>query len=160
LSSGTDGTLNLGGLDLKGHSPEVVLQRMVNIISGAVGDDATVWHGRMAVTVEYADSLNIQLLPALRGDDGHVHVPSSRHDGWSKINPLGFQEGLTKRNNECANKLVPTIKLAKAINGQLPKTQRLSGYHMDSLAIAAFRRYAGEMTTSAMLPFFSSARAS
>ena len=54
---------------------------------------------------------------------------------------------------------MPTIKLAKAIIGQLPESQRLSGYHVESLAIAAFRGYDGEKTTSAMLPaFFEKAR--
>jgi hypothetical protein len=50
--------------------------------------------------------------------------------------------------------LVPTIKLAKAINGTLPEAQRLSGYHMESLGIEAFRGYQGDTTTSAMLPVF------
>jgi hypothetical protein len=45
------------------------------------------------------------------------------------------------------------------VNGTLPETQRLSGYHMESLAIAAFRGYAGDKTTTAMLPnFFERAR--
>lgn len=72
---------------------------------------------------------------------------------------MTFQEALTNRNAACGGKLVPTIKLAKAINGELPENQRLSGYHVESLAIAAFRGYAGEKTTSAMLPtFFERAR--
>ena len=67
---------------------------------------------------------------------------------------------MTRRNKECDGKLVPMIKLAKAINGQLPDAQRLSGYHLESLAIAAFRGYDGEKTTAAMLPaFFERARA-
>jgi hypothetical protein len=54
---------------------------------------------------------------------------------------------------------VPTIKLAKAILGALPESQRLSGYHIESLAIAAFREYTGQKTTTAMLPtFFERAR--
>ncbi len=48
---------------------------------------------------------------------------------------MAFQQALTKRNQQCGGKLVPTIKLAKAINGQLPANQALSGYHMESLAI-------------------------
>ena len=113
----------------------------------------------MAVTIDYPDGMVIQLLPAVKTDDGRVQVPSSRRDGWSKINPVAFQEALTRRNRECADKLVPTIKLAKAVVGQLPEAQRLSGYHMESLAIAAFRNYAGDKTTAAMLPaFFERAR--
>jgi hypothetical protein len=113
----------------------------------------------MAITIDYGDGMVIQLLPAVRAEDGRIHVPSSRRDGWSKINPVPFQEALTRRNRECAGKLVPTIKLAKAVVGQLPEAQRLSGYHMESLGIAAFRNYEGEKTTAAMLPaFFEQAR--
>ena len=38
--------------------------------------------------------------------------------------------------------------------GTLPESQRLSGYHMESLGIEAFRGYDGEKTTTAMLPVF------
>ena len=88
-----------------------------------------------------------------------LRVPSSRRDDWSRIDPGGFQGALTRRNDECGRKLVPTIKLAKAINGGLPDSQRLSGYHLESLAVAAFRGYDGKKTTDVMLPaFFERAR--
>jgi Second Messenger Oligonucleotide or Dinucleotide Synthetase domain len=157
--SDIDSLMLINDSTLEGKSPQQVLARMERILARKPGDRAKVSHGRMAVTIEYEDGMVIQLLPAVREKDGHVHVPSSRTDGWSKINPVAFQEALTRRNNECNGKLVPTIKLAKAIVGQLPEAQRLSGYHMESLAIAAFRNYVGDKTTTAMLPaFFEHAR--
>jgi len=98
--------------------------------------------------------MTIQLLPAIRDEQGRLRVPSSRRDGWSNINPTAFSDALTRHNRQCSNRLVPTIKLAKAINGTLPEAQRLSGYHMESLGIEAFRGYQGDTTTSAMLPVF------
>lgn len=149
--------LNESGLET--HSPQRALDRMTEIIKAAMPSNATVTSGRMAVTVEYGDGMVIQLLPAIKGADGKLHVPSSRRDAWSEINPMAFKEALSNRNSACGGKLVPTIKLAKAINGELPENQRLSGYHIESLAIAAFRDYTGEKTTSAMLPaFFERAR--
>lgn len=139
---------------LEGKSPQLVLERMVIAIKAQFKREAMVEHGRMAVTVTYPDGMIIQLLPAIRSADGRLRVPSSRRDAWSQINPTTFREALTRRNQECAGKLVPTIKLAKAINGQLPEAQRLSGYHMESLGIAAFKNYKGEKTTLAMLPVF------
>jgi hypothetical protein len=145
--------------DLKAATPEEALVHIERIVAGKLGDRASVQHGRMAVTIDYRDGMVIQLLPAIRAESGQVRVPSSRREGWSRIDPVAFQEALTRRNEECAGKLVPTIKLAKAIITQLPETQRLSGYHMESLGIAAFRNYSGEKTTAAMLPtFFESAR--
>ena len=138
----------------EGKTPQQVLAHMEKVLSRKLGNQVEVSHGRMAVTIDYGDSMIIQILPAVKTDGDHVHVPSSRKNGWSKIDPVSFQNALSKRNGECANKLVPTIKLAKAIVGSLPEDQRLSGYHMESLAIAAFRNYSGKKTTSAMLPTF------
>ena len=150
--SDIDSLVVINDSDLEGKSPRTALERMERIIKAQLKREATVEHGRMALTVTYADGMVVQLLPAIKSADGRLHVPSSRRDAWSKINPTTFREALTRRNNECGGKLVPTIKLAKAINGQLPETQRLSGYHMESLGIAAFRNYTGEKTTAAMLP--------
>lgn len=152
--SDIDSLVLINDSELQGRNPQQVLKRIERVLGQKLRDRAKVSHGRMAVTIDYGDGMVIQILPAVRARDGQVHVPSSRREGWSLINPITFQEALTRRNNECAGKLVPTIKLAKAIVGQLPEGQRLSGYHMESLGIAAFRNYTGNMTTSAMLPMF------
>jgi hypothetical protein len=152
--SDIDSLVVLNDSALEDKSPRKALAHMGKVIVKYLGGQAEVEHGRMAVTVSYKDGMQIQLLPALKGVDGKVHVPSSRLDGWSAINPFAFQEALTRRNKQCGGKLVPVIKLAKAINGQLPKAQQLSGYHMESLGIAAFRNYTGEKSSVAMLPIF------
>jgi hypothetical protein len=157
--SDIDSLVLIDDSELDGKTPRAVLNKMMRILKKRLGDSAVVDHGRMAVTIDYKDGMILQILPALEGKNGAIRVPSSRTTGWSSINPLTFQKALTKRNAECGGKLVPVIKLAKAIIGQLPEAQRLSGYHVESLAIAAFRGYDGEKTTSAMLPaFFEKAR--
>jgi hypothetical protein len=153
--SDIDSLIIINATDLQDKSPRGALAHMEESLEGGGLADATsVDHGRMAITVEYRDGMTIQLLPALKDADGRLHVPSSRRDGWSRINPAAFSEALTRHNQQCGNKLIPTIKLAKAINGTLPEAQKLSGYHMESLGIAAFRNYDGEKTTTAMLPVF------
>jgi hypothetical protein len=157
--SDIDSLVLLNDSDLDGKPPAVALRRIEKILADHLKGKADVEHGRMAVTANYSDGMQIQLLPALEGSNGRVHVPSSRHEGWSEINPIAFQKALTRRNKECDGKLIPMIKLAKAIIGQLPKSQQLSGYHMESLAISAFGKYDGEKSTAAMLPtFFERAR--
>jgi Second Messenger Oligonucleotide or Dinucleotide Synthetase domain len=142
--SDIDSLMLINDSSLEGKSPQLAQERMVIAIKAQLKREVTVEQGRMAVTVTYADGMIIQLLPAIKSADGRLHVPSSRRDAWSEINPTTFREALTRRNQECAGKLVPTIKLAKAITGQLPEAQRLSGYHMESLGIAAFKNYGGE----------------
>jgi hypothetical protein len=152
--SDIDSLVLINDTELEGKSPDSVLRKIERIIRENVDDADDVSHGRMAVTVTYKDGMSIQVLPAVKADDDRLQVPSARTGGWSRIDPVAFQKALTKRNEQCGGKLVPTIKLAKAINGLLPEPQRLSGYHVESLAIATFRGYSGEKTTRAMLPFF------
>ena len=157
--SDVDSLLLISDTALEGKDPKTVLTHLEKVIQKKLDDGVIVTHGRMAVTVDYGDGMIIQLLPAIKTADGKIRIPSSRREGWSKIDPISFQDALTRRNEECGGKLVPTIKLAKAIVGQLPEPQRLSGYHIESLAISAFRNYTGDKTTAAMLPkFFELAR--
>src|SRR5207244_3469704 len=51
-------------------------------------------------------------------------------------------------------KLVPTIKVAKAIIATLPKQQQLTGYHIESLAIEAIKNYEGQRTYKSMVTHF------
>lgn len=156
--SDVDSLLILNDSALEGSRPSEAIAEVAKIIKSEIGDEAEVVTGRLAVTISYTDGMQLQLLPAFRIGDG-LKVPSSRRDDWSGIMPENFQKALTQRNVECGGKLVPTIKLAKAVIGNLPEVQRLTGYHVESLAIAAFRSYDGTRTTAAMLPvFFEKAR--
>jgi len=54
-----------------------------------------------------------------------------------------------------SSKVVPVIKLFKALNMQLPKDVRLSGYHIESIAVNAFENYEGERNYKDMLLYLS-----
>jgi hypothetical protein len=151
--SDIDSLMIINDTKLELKTPEAALERITGILKSRLEKQAEVSHGQMAVTVEYPDGMKIQILPAIRTEQG-MRIPSSTRDAWSEIEPRGFRQALSDRNAECGGKLIPTIKLAKAILGNLPESQRLSGYHVESLAIEAFRRYDGEKTTAAMLPVF------
>jgi hypothetical protein len=157
--SDIDSLVLINGSGLEAKTPQDILNKIATILDQKLNGVVKLQQGRMAITMQFSDGMIIQILPAIRTDEGTLKVPSSRTTGWSHIDPAKFREALTKTNQDCAGKLVPTIKLAKAIIGELPESQRLSGYHVESLAIAAFRDYAGEKTTPAMLPaFFERAR--
>lgn len=149
--SDIDSLIILDGSNLEAEKPSVALAKVADIIRTAAPTTASVGAGRLAVTVEYDDGMQIQLLPAFRFNNT-LKVPSFLRDGWSHISPEAFQKALSSRNQECNGKLIPTIKLAKAVLGTLPEKQRLSGYHVESLAIAAFKDYDGTKTAAGMLP--------
>ena len=109
--------------------------------------------GSVAVTVVYRDGKEIQLVPTVRDGD-KFGVPSWDKNKWSSIDPRQFRDGLTKRNDECNGKLIPTLKLAKAINATLPEAARLSGYHIESIGVTAFRSYNDAKVPVRMLPHF------
>jgi len=131
-------------------SPAEVKDEVAKHLRDAISG-AEVTTGTIAVTIKYGNGLELQVIPAVR-HEGKMHVPSWNGERWSKINPEAFTKALTRWNDKLGKKLVPTIKLAKAINSSLPKTQQLSGYHIESLAINAFRGYDGTFTNSNMLP--------
>lgn len=151
--SDIDSLLILKPAAVSGDAPSEVLENIALALRGRLEGRANVRAGRIAVTVEYLDGPPIQLVPTVRREE-RLRVPSFQGDRWSDIDPRGFEEALTNRNRECNGKLVPTIKLTKVINDTLPEESRLSGYHIESLAIAAFRSYEAPKIVSKMLPFF------
>lgn len=136
----------------KQSNPQEIIADVAAKLKARLSERADVSVGNLAVTVAYRDGMEIQILPAVQ-DSGRLKIPSSREPrNWSSIDPQKFQEALTKYNAKCDGKLVPTIKLAKAIIGQLPDAHQLSGYHIESLAIDAFKDYQGTKAAFTMLP--------
>jgi hypothetical protein len=108
--------------------------------------------GKLAITVKFNDC-EIQLLPCIRNKKDIV-IPDSAGKGWSKINTQKFTEKLTEINSKNGKNVIPVIKLAKVLIANFPEKQRLSGYHIESLAIAAFQNYQGTKSTKEMLQEF------
>ena len=112
--------------------------------------------GKLAVTVSYADKTELQILPAIRTTDGfRIAEPGSSE--WSNvIHPNRFVDRLVKVNNACGGRIVPTIKLAKAMADCFIKdsSRKISGYHMESLAIDAFAGHQGKLDPKSMLLHF------
>ena len=112
--------------------------------------------GKLAVTVNYADKTEIQILPAIRTTDGfRIANPGSAK--WSNVvHPDRFVYRLIEVNNACGGRVVPTIKFAKAMAECFIKdsSEKISGYHMESLAIDAFAGYEGELDSRSMLVHF------
>jgi len=90
------------------------------------------------------------VLPAIR-DDSKTRIPAARGDRWSEINPEAFFRKLSDTNSRFGGKVVPVIKLAKIINDRQPEPLQLTGYHIESLAIEAFKGYTGVLNPKAML---------
>jgi len=151
--SDVDSLLVLDETDAADGRPKQALNAVRDRLAEELRGEAEVSAGAVAVTVKYIDGTELQLVPARRVGD-RLEVPAWESNTWSPIDPQQFRDGLTKRNAQQGGKVVPTIKLAKAICANLPEELRPSGYHLESLAVSAFRHYAGEKTTPKMLAHF------
>lgn len=89
--------------------------------------------GNLAVTVNYSDGTEIQVLPAIRRNTGGVRIASPDNSGWSNVvQPDNFARQLVEVNNANGARVVPTVKLAKAIADCFIRqpTRKIAGYHM------------------------------
>ncbi len=112
--------------------------------------------GKLAVTINFADKTELQVLPALRTTDG-FRIADPGTTRWSNvIHPERFVHRLISVNNARGGRVVPIIKLAKAMaDCSIPnKDSRITGYHMETLAIGAFRGNQGKLDSKSMLLHF------
>ena len=110
--------------------------------------------GNLAITVNYSDGTEVQVLPTIRRSSGGVRIANPGNTGWSNVvQPENFARQLVDVNNAKGARVVPTIKLAKAIADCFIKepSRKIAGYHMEALALEAFRDYRGSLDSKSML---------
>ena len=143
--------------DLSNLSPKEALEAVMKRIGEMrFRDIESIRVGSLAVTLTFSDGKIIQLLPAIKSGDGYK-IATEKGGHWSNvIRPDKFAERLTEINQVNGGKVVPVIKLVKGINSQLPESQQLKGYHIESIAIEAFKTYPDDApkTPKAMLKYF------
>jgi hypothetical protein len=114
------------------------------------GDVHDVAAGKLAVTITYQDGSLVQLLPAVERS-GRTSIASEDGTSWRQIRPHKFAEKLTQVNQANGDAVVPTIKLAKAAIAATPDGHLISGYHVEAIAVDAFKQYPGRRDRVSML---------
>jgi len=150
--SDIDSLVLLNNSELINKTPNEVLKYFSDMLKERF-PESNIEIGKIAITIRFADGKIIQLLPAVKSGD-EFKISNSSGDKWSKIKPRNFTNKLTETNKKNSNKMIPTIKIVKAINSYLPKSKQLTGYHIESLAIEAFKAYSGEKNIKKMLQHF------
>ena len=129
----------------------------IEYVQGTIQDrlrQNTVRAGNLAVTVSYSDGTEIQILPAIRTTTGGVRIANPGSNQWSNVaRPDDFAKKLAQVNTAKDGRVVPVIKLAKAMADCFisRSSRKISGYHMESLAIDAFKHYQGPLDPKNML---------
>lgn len=150
--SDIDSLILIDDASISDQKPSELLELLSLYLKGEV-EAESVKHGKLAVTIRYSDGMEIQILPAFKKGD-KFEIPSFTDDDWATINPQKFYEKLTKVNTACSGKVVPVIKLAKGLLAALPASLQLSGYHIEALAIDAFKNYSSNFDPYSMLDHF------
>lgn len=154
--SDVDSLLILNKTELKDADPVSIRQYLLKLLTSvkaSLRDVSRITSGNLAITVEYRDGMQIQLLPALKTEN-FVRISSSNGSRWAEINPQAFADKLTTLNNELSGRLIPTVKLIKAINQSSPPDKQMENYHVESLAVQAFKNFTGPRVPKAMLEHF------
>ena len=133
-------------------SPADLVERFAGALRGrlALGNVESIEPGHLAVTVTYKDGTQLQVLPAVERD-GHTSIASEDGGSWRRIRPHKFAEKLSEVNRANGDAVVPAIKLAKAAIAGLPEQHRLSGYHVEAIAVDAFKYYDGRRDRASVL---------
>ena len=142
--SDVDVLLTVNDSSLSGQAPRAVLQKMAELIQQRM-PLTKVRAGDLAVTVTYADGHEIQVLPTIRTKAGMRIADPSRNQWSAVLHPERFAQKLTATNQRNGGQVIPAIKLTKALAHHviLSGRDKITGYHIESLAIDAFRNYRG-----------------
>ena len=141
--SDVDVLLIVNQSSLVNQPPSTVIEYVRETIQGRLPQNP-VTSGNLAVTVGYSDATEIQVLPAIRRKGGGVRIADPGSATWSNIiQPENFTRKLIEVNQARNGRVVPTIKLAKAIADCFitQPSRNITGFLMESLAIEAFRDY-------------------
>ena len=150
--SDVDVLLIVNDSSLSGRDPKAAIQRMADLIQQRM-PRTQVRTGRLAVTVTYADGHEIQVLPAIKTRAG-IRISNPGRNEWSGVlHPERFAQKLTEVNQANGGRVIPTIKLTKALANRVIRSDRdkISGYHIESLAIEAFKNYQGSTDRKSMV---------
>lgn len=152
--SDVDTLITIDKSELADLSPQEVLNYIKSKLEGNLTNLDSIKVGKLAVTMTFSDNAEIQILPAIKYYSG-FKIPKSNGNDWSDIiHPQKFAEKLTSVNKKFNGNVVPVIKLVKGIISQLPKDQQLKSYHIESIAIEAFKNYSDSATPKALLKHF------
>ena len=150
--SDIDALIEIADEEISERTPAAVINGLARSLRQALpqGEVAEIHQGSMGVTVTYLDGTEIELLPAIR-EAGELAISTSDSRSWIRIRPHEFARVLTATNQSQAGAVVPAIKLAKAIFVNKLGGDGPSGYHVEALAVEAFRGYSGPKTPKAMV---------
>ncbi len=148
--SDVDVLVAVNGSSLSNEKPKDALEYFHNRLKERF-PKSDITMGNLAITIKFSSGNEVQLLPAIQTKSG-MKISKVGMNEWSNVvKPKKFGKELTKINSQQSGNVVPVIKLCKAINDGLKKKNQLSGYHIEAVAVKAFKNYKGNKDYNTML---------
>ena len=154
--SDVDVLLIVNDTKLKNQPPSKVLKHVRGVLKHQYREK-TVKVGKLAVSISFSKGPEIQILPAIRTKAGEFRIAQPGSSKWSNVVlSEKFVTKLTNVNRATDGRAGAVIKLAKALAGCHinNKEWKISGYHMEALAVGAFEDYKRDKSTKSMLDHF------
>ena len=135
--------------------PQNAIEYMEDLIQRRL-PNTEIRSGDLAVTVTYSDGVEMQFLPAIERKGGVRIADPARNQWGNVVHPDRFRARLTKVNQDNGGRVIPVIKLAKGLAARVIRNdgEKIQGYHMESMAILAFRNYQGPTDLRSMFMHF------
>ena len=151
--SDIDMLVKLNDTSLQNKTPKEVLKYFESRLRERL-PNTNITVGTLAVTVKFSSGNEIQILPSIKQGSGYK-IATADGIKWSNlVKPDKFTEKLTSVNKSNGNRVIPIIKILKIINENQNPNNQLKGYHIESLAIKAFKTYNGRNDYYSMLSHF------
>lgn len=133
--------------------PSVVLRSFANAVRYRY-DKSSAFMQRRSIRLELSH-IDIDCVPAIEiPGSNHIWVGDRNDDAWIKSSPKLHHAALTKANQLCDGRAVPTIKLLKAWNKSLPSTAQVRSFVIETIAVTALTAEPQKTLQDCVLEFF------
>ena len=145
--SDVDNHVRINGTSLENKRPAEVKAYIRQQLS-KLPNVKSVTETSKTVTVIYKDGTEMQYVPVIKTKNGYRVADGNR---WSNVvYENRFRRDFQRTNKKCGGRLTSLIRILKTDNASDPKSQRMSGHHIEVMANRIFKQAPASKTKTLM----------
>ena len=145
--SDVDNHVRINGTSLENKRPAEVKAYIRQQLS-KLPNVKSVTETSRTVTVTYRDGTEMQYVPVIKTKNGYRVADGKR---WSNVvYENRFRRDFQRTNKKCGGRLTSLIRILKTDNASDPKSQRMSGHHIEVMANRIFKQAPASKTKTLM----------
>lgn len=143
--SDVDIHVRVNGTSLEGKSPAEVKAYIRQQLAKSPNVKTTTETSK-TVTATYKDGTEMQFVPVIRTKNGYRVANGNR---WSNVVYEDcFRRDFQRTNKKCGGRLTTLVRNLKKDNAKRPKSQQMSGHHIEAMANRIFKQAPASKTRS------------